>query len=208
MIILNIIYHISGLLGIAAILISSINLFMTTMILITNPRNILIRIVQIISIFYIMFIIFSNINILYSNLYKMAFIIPLSINKMTFLDDIIEGEKLSKCYLGNVYTHRFYFNDYNEIQDFLNNLDNGKSYLITLEFILSWLIHDENSPVIILSKPILVSRDSNPWLISNFIKTRINLACNNYYLDENILDMMSDPEGPGINVKYSEIEIF
>ena len=72
MIILNIIYHISGLLGILTILVWTINLFMTTMILIRDPDNLWIRIIQIISIFLLMYIIFLNINMLYNSFYKFA----------------------------------------------------------------------------------------------------------------------------------------
>jgi hypothetical protein len=84
-----------------------------------------------------LYIIFLNINILYDSIYKFSFIIPLSVNKITFLDDIIKDDELTICYLRNVHINRFYFNDYKEIDDFLYNLDNGKAYLITFEFILS-----------------------------------------------------------------------
>jgi hypothetical protein len=117
--------------------IDSISLFFTTLILIQDPENLKIRIVQIISVCFLLYIIFLNINILYDSLYKFAFIIPLSVNKITFLDDIIEDDQLSICYLRNVNITRFYFIDYIEIDDFLYNLENGKSYLITLELILS-----------------------------------------------------------------------
>lgn len=55
-----------------------------------------------------------------------------------------------------------------------------------------------------LSKPFLISKDSNPKLICDFIKSRINLACNNYHLEYDIMDMFIQPEGPGVIVKYAE----
>jgi hypothetical protein len=64
MIVLNIIYHNSGLFSVLSFLVWTINLFMTTMILIQDPENLKIRIVQIISLFFILYIIFSNIYIL------------------------------------------------------------------------------------------------------------------------------------------------
>ena len=206
MIILNIIYHISGLVGILTILVWTINLFLTTMILIQNPENFWIRIVQLLSIFFIVFIIMLDISTFYSSFYKLAFIIPLSINKITYLEDLVENER-NNISISKFYTNRFYFNDFNEVSEFLNSLENDKSYLITFEFILSWLQYEEDNPALVLSKPILISKDSNPWLISNFIKNRINLACNNYYLDEDMISEMIGPDAPGILVKYSEIEI-
>jgi len=208
MIILNIIYHISGLVGILSILVWTINLFLTTMILIQNPENFWIRIIQLLSIFFIVFIIMLDISTFYSSFYKFAFIIPLSINKITYLEDLVENEGNNKISISKIYTDRFYFNDYKEVSEFINSLENDKSYLITFEFIfLSWLQYEEDNPALVLSKPIIISKDSNPWLISNFIKNRINLACNNYYLDEDMISEMIGPDAPGILVKYSEIEI-
>jgi hypothetical protein len=73
---------------------------------------------------------------------------------------------------------------------------------------MSWFIYEEDSPVISLSKPILISKNSNPRLISNFINNQVRLACDNYYLDESKMDMMIDKDGPGVIVKYNEINIF
>jgi len=48
-----------------------------------------------------------------------------------------------------------------------------KTYVITFEFILSLLLFEEDSPVLILSKPILITKNSNPRIISNFIKNQV-----------------------------------
>lgn len=207
MIILNIIYHSSGLLSVFAFIVWSINLFATTMILIQNPSNFWIKIVQIISILNILIIIYLNISLLYDSLYKFSFIIPLSVNKITYLEDIYEENQLQIIYLRTGFINRFYFNDAKEISDFLENLEENKSYLITFELILSWTQHEDGYPVINLSKPFLITKNSNPHLISNFIKERIGLACDSYLLNEDIIDMMVGPDTPGIIVKYSQIKI-
>jgi hypothetical protein len=70
---------------------------------------------------------------------------------------------------------------------------------------------EEDSPVLNLSKPILVTKNSNPRLISNFIKDRIRLACDTYYLDDTILEMIEcsdNSDKPGVIIKYNEINIF
>jgi hypothetical protein len=38
---------------------------------------------------------------------------------------------------------------------------------------MSWFTYEEDSPVISLSKPILITKNSNPRLISNFIKNQV-----------------------------------
>lgn len=64
---------------------------------------------------------------------------------------------------------------------------------------------EEDSPVLNLSKPILVTRNSNPKLITNFIKDRIRLACDTYYLDDTILEMAEYSDNysdkPGVSIK-------
>jgi hypothetical protein len=64
---------------------------------------------------------------------------------------------------------------------------------------------EEDSPVLNLFKPILVTRNSNPRLITNFIKDRIILACDTYYLEDTVLEMIecSDySDKPGVIIKY------
>lgn len=67
-----------------------------------------------------------------NNLYKFAFIIPFSINKITYLNDIYSNEDNHHeiYYIRNSYINRLYFNDSGEISDFLNQLDNNKIYLL------------------------------------------------------------------------------
>jgi hypothetical protein len=66
-------------------------------------------------------------------------------------------------------------------------------------------MHDENSPVITLSKPILVTKNSNPKIISKFIQDRIHLTCEAFYLND---DLMDNLEGPGVLAKYKAINLF
>jgi len=155
MIILNIIYHISGLFGVLAILVWTINLFMTTMILIQDLHNIWIRIIQVLSLFFLLYIIFLNINIFYDSLYKLAFIIPLSINKITLFEDIIEEDQNSIFFIRDPsITFLFDRNIDNGVNYFLDNLDYNKTYIVTFDLIFDWLSSELGDPSIILSKPI------------------------------------------------------
>jgi len=72
-------------------------------------------------------------------------------------------------------------------------------------------MYEEDSPVLILSKPILITKNSNPKLIANFIRNRIIIALDRYYLDHTVLEMIECPdypEKPGVIIKYNEISIF
>jgi hypothetical protein len=73
--------------------------------------------------------------------------------------------------------------DSKEIKEFLINLDYNKVYVVTFDLVFSCIAYDSGSPFLILSKPILVTNQSNPELISNFIKKRIDYACDIYMLD-------------------------
>jgi len=207
MIILNIIYHISGLLGIFTILIWSINLFMTTMILIQNPNNFWIRVVQVLSIFFIVFIIMLDISTFYNSIYKLAFLIPLSHDKITFFDEKFGNDDpdSSIIYITNSSISWFSFFDLNEISDFLDNLEYNKTYIISFDLIFDFLSYEVGDPSIILTKPILINKETNPKLISNFLNERVKTSCYSYDLD---VSCLKDNEGPGILVRYKEINLF
>ena len=203
------IYNITGVYLIIPLVLAILNFIFATFNLIVDPNNINSRLIQLISLAFIAFVIIINLKILIlgDTLYKLAFIFPFSINKITYLDDIYSNEDSNIYYFRNSYINRFYLMDKNEVADFLLNLDNSKIYLITFEFVISWLQYEEDSPILILSKPILTTKDSNPSLISDFILSKIRLACDNYYLDEEIMVMMNNSDGPGVIVKYSEFRI-
>jgi len=128
----------------------------------------------------------------------------MSINKITFLESIIPNDVF--C-LNNSMISRLYFFDSFEISLFLDILETDKVYVACFEYISSWNLYDEDSPVITLSKPILLTRNSNPRIVSKFIKSQINLACFSYNL-EITEDMPNKLDAPGVIVKYREINIF
>jgi len=126
----------------------------------------------------------------------------MSIKNITFLDQIIPH---SMFVFNNSPKTRFYFNDYLEVKQFLNSLDPDQVYVITFDFISSLMMYSEDTPVIALSKPILITKNSNHIVISHFLKERINAACNSHFLDESILEMLTIQDGPGVLVNYSKI---
>lgn len=129
----------------------------------------------------------------------------MSITNITYLNQFMPN---SMFYSNTALKTVFYFSDIIEITKFLSTLENDQAYVITFEFVMSWLNYEEDSPIIILSKPILTTKNSNPTLISKFLRERISLACDNYYLDDDILNMLSVQDGPGVIVNYSKIKLF
>lgn len=132
----------------------------------------------------------------------------MTINRITFLEDIIPNNIFA---VPDPKLIRFYFNDSFEIARFLFSLDLDKTYVVSFEFVYSWLLYEEDGPFLTLSKPILVTRESNPKIISAFILEKLNLAINAFYLDDSIIYNDDDNyklDGPGIIVKYKEIRLF
>jgi len=133
----------------------------------------------------------------------------MSINKITYLNTILPNNLFL---FNNSSKIRLYFNDYLEIIQFLGSLEQDKVYVLTFELVVSWFLFEEDSPVLNLSKPILVTKNSNPKLIFKFINDKIRLACDTYYLDDTILEMIecsnNYEDKPGVIIKYAEIKLF
>lgn len=129
----------------------------------------------------------------------------MSITNITYLNQLIPNTMFTS---NNSSQSIFLFSDILEVTKFLSSLEIDQAYVITFDFIISSLTYYEDSPVISLSKPILVTKNSSPSLISNFLKDRISLACDNYYLDDNILSMFSTQDGPCVIVNCSKINLF
>ena len=83
----------------------------------------------------------------------------MSINKITYLSAILPNKLFV---FNNSSKSRLYFNDWFEIKLFLNELEPDKVYVLTFDLIVSWFLYEEDSPNLNLSKPILVTRNSNP----------------------------------------------
>lgn len=88
----------------------------------------------------------------------------------------------------------------------LSELETEQAYVVTFELFVSSLMCCEETPSITLTKPILITKNSNPELISNYLKDRINIACETLYLDEASFENKSD--GAVVVVKYAKINLF
>jgi hypothetical protein len=131
-----------------------------------------------------------------------ALIIPLSIDKISYFNDV-ETDNLLVDF-STEKTDRFFLFDINEISDFLNKLDIDDNYIATIEFIPEISKHKEDAPQMILSKPFLLNRLSSKTTLSKFIFERLNYMVDYYYLDDSIIQELENGIGPVIIINYSK----
>jgi hypothetical protein len=95
-----------------------------------------------------------------------------------------------------------------DIENFLETLVDGKVYVLSIELTHSWKLW--NTPSIVLSSPILITNLSSSYLISDFIKSRVNEFNDNYYWNEtldNEFDDSANTDTPGIIFYYKDIKL-
>lgn len=129
----------------------------------------------------------------------------ISTNNITFLNDYIQE---GIVYLNSPYTHMFNKINTSEVENFIKTLDDGKVYILSIELTNSWKLF--NTPAIVLSSPILITNLSSAYLISDFIKSRVNEFNDNYYYDNRLVNDLDDtinPDIPGIIFYYKDIKL-
>jgi hypothetical protein len=110
-------------------------------------------------------------------------ILPLSISKITYVDEINQS-----IYIGNGPRFEVFESfEIEETKDFLTRLEDDANYLINMEFIPDVTNHDEDAPQLILSKPFLINTNSSPTTITKFINERLNFRVDYFYLDDSII---------------------
>jgi hypothetical protein len=126
----------------------------------------------------------------------------MSITSITFLDQFYPNEMF--CFT-NYEETSFPFCDTLDLTIFLESLEIDNVYVVTFEFIYSTLMYSEDTPTINLCKPILITKNSSPKVISKFLNDRIRLACNVHYLEDIVLD---NTDRPSVLVHYAKINLF
>lgn len=130
----------------------------------------------------------------------------MSINRITYLSQFAS---VGLLIFTNPEVAWFYFSDILETKLFLNNLESDTTYVLTFELIMSEINEDNDIPVITLCEPIIVTKNSNPILISKFLINKINLASDKFDLDYELIKEMRLNKGtPYIRVKYNQISLF
>jgi hypothetical protein len=193
-----------GLLVLIQIIVWICVFFISNSLLGINPNSLELKTIRILSIIVIIFILW-NLKPLENQL---MFIIPLTTNKITFLNDLFDDSDFTDIvYIRKSEFTWFHFNDFKEITDFLETLYHDKCYIITFDLILNPELYCIGEPSLNLGIPILITKDSNPWLISKYLVEKIRICCDSYHLDEEIFS----PEvssSPRVLVRYREINLF
>src|ERR1700744_518280 len=100
-------------------------------------------------------------------------------DNITFLSEQVKNKKLFK--IGYYHFFKIPNLELNKLKDFFQILDFNKAYIV-----LPILATDKTTgegPILSLSRQILVTRDSDPSIISNFLFNQIEIACMNYGID-------------------------
>jgi hypothetical protein len=103
-------------------------------------------------------------------------------DKITFLSDQITNKKLYQ--IG--YYHFFKFSELNLtiLKDFLQILDYNKAYIVLPILATESIKTEGGGPILSLSKQILVTRESVPETIIDFLNKQIETACMDYGLSD------------------------
>jgi DNA polymerase type B, organellar and viral len=118
----------------------------------------------------------KNIKNLNSQLITNFDLSTFSNTNVTFLSEQVNNKKLFK--IGYYHYFKIPNLELDVLKDFLQILDFNKAYIILP--ILATKETKGDGPILSLSKQILVTRDSNPITISNYLFTQISSACMDY----------------------------
>jgi hypothetical protein len=98
-----------------------------------------------------------------------------------------------------------YLNDLkSDLNDFICNLDENNDFWVSISFYPDLVVYNiDDGMKLYICDPILVNRDSDPLLLSQFITTRLQRMIDFYYLDDSIIDNKDSV----LIVKFTEIEL-
>lgn len=186
-----------GLLLLTQIIILFKIVILSNLLLGLNPNDKWLHIIRITSIILIISILYYNSrDILISS----AFIAPLSISRISYLNDLdipafvdFESEKIE---IFSKFTIK-------ETTDFINKLEDNESYVVDIGFIPNITLWDPDAPLMSLSKLILINRNSSSTTITKFILERLDFMVDYYYLDDTIIQIESNC---GITLTYCKLK--
>jgi hypothetical protein len=164
-----------------------------------NPLSRELYIIRIMAFCVIIFILYYNSM---NSSILTAFILPLSISKISYFNEL--GSDNIIYVDPNFETERFYLFKVNETSDFLNKLDINDNYIAIIEFIPEISEYEIDAPQLFLSKPFLINKFSSETTLTKFMFERLNYMVDYYYLDDSIIQQCKDKTGPVIVITYSK----
>jgi hypothetical protein len=99
-------------------------------------------------------------------------------DNITFLTDQVKNKKLFT--IGHYHFFKIPQMGLSNLQDFLQILGFNQAYIVLPILATEGIETSGGGPILSLSKQILVTRDSNPISIRNFLSKQIDLACMDY----------------------------
>jgi hypothetical protein len=76
--------------------------------------------------------------------------------------------------------------------NYLNKLEDNENYILDIGFIPDIALWDLDAPVMLLSKTLLINRNSSSTTITKFILERLDFMVDYYYLDDTIIQKESN----------------
>jgi len=188
---LVIIFTFFGTFVLIQILIWTMVFFLSNFLIGINPFNKEFHTIRIMSVIVIIFIVYYNsIKLNVAN----AFILPLSISNITYLDDFTNDHR-GIIVDPNVNKELLYSITTGKTSKLLNNLDSDSNYIEAIEYINDLSIYysdvnngNSNTPKMILSNPFLFNKFSSPNLLTKFMNERLEMMIDYYYLDDSVLE--------------------
>jgi hypothetical protein len=133
-----------------------------------------------------------------------AFILPLSLNRVTYADKLNRYIEFDS----EIQTQALSLLNVNEISEFLDDLDAKENYIASFEFIPDICCHQEEGPLMFLSKPILMNKFSSPEILTKFIHERLELMVDYYYLDDSIIQTFESGNEAILSCRYTIAHIY
>lgn len=194
-----ILYFHFGLLLTIQIITLFVVLFLVNSLLRVYPESRELLVVRILAVLTIIFVVYINSNPMISAL---TCIIPLSIDKVTFMKAIKDRYPDFKVDWSSYSTDLFHDLTTQEIEIFLSNLDKHSNYIVEIEFHPDWENTFKDLPVMILSKPICVNKFSSPTTIRKYITQRMDLMRDIFFNDDQIIQPNKVGFGPIIVIHF------
>jgi hypothetical protein len=172
--------------------------FISNFIIGFHPFSFKWNIIRLVSIILILYLSYKNLD---QNIYSISLLIPFSQNKISFVHEF----EINSLSIYKVRHTVLYINDLTwDLTEFINHLNEDDSYWISLSFyptITGYNIDDGMQ--LFISDPILINKESNPLLLTQFIMDRLHKMIDFYYLDDSIINN----NDAIIIIKFTEIDL-
>lgn len=188
-----------GLLVSLQIIILVVIFFLSNFVLGIDPDKFEFKVIRLVSVLLTFLILYLNIKS-----YTINTLLPYSLFKITFLNDLKFFRNIAEV----SFKATLHFYDKLEFKKMLNELEDGKIYSGIIEFVSDIRLYNDKDPYpkLLISKPVVFTKDSSPDIISDFVYDRLYLMCKYYQFEDTILNQHNS-NGPVVIISFMEIDI-